>query len=223
MGQYFEMDQEVDGSKIEQISCEGGDDHEVEYCELMFSAIPNMTPYLARDERLWTYMTHTVLLDYSRERWPIPQDKEKAMGHIRTHFFVTGARGIERDNAASRLWWMAHIISLCESLPLKDGLQYFFRSDVRANIIGRPTTAQNPIIITAILEKLNESYHGDQRLYNRETFRNFMIELNLFGGVSLLDSFDRDMVNSLLDRLAAKPAPSQKKITEALRRKIHRN
>ena len=118
---------------------------------------------------------------------------------------------------------MAHIISLCESLPMKDGLQYFFRSDVRANIIERPTTAQNPIIITAILEKLNESYHGDQRLYNRETFRNSMIELNLFGGVSLLDSFDRDRVNSLLDRLAAKPAPSQKKITEALRRKIHRN
>lgn len=165
----------------------------------MFSALPEMTPYLARDDRFWIYLTHVDLLAYSRKRWPIPDDDEKAVSHIRTHFFVNGVRGIERDNAASRIWWIAQISSQCQTLPLKEALECFlFRSDVRANIIERPTTAQNQLILSAILGKLNESYHGDQRLFNREIFRNFMVELNLIGGVSLLDSLSKATIDNLV-------------------------
>ena len=56
-----------------------------------------MTPYLARDARIWCYLTHTYLLEYSRNRWPIPADDEKAVKHIVSHFFTKGVRGFERD------------------------------------------------------------------------------------------------------------------------------
>jgi len=199
---YFEIDPQIDVEKITAIQCGKDDEREVENCEYMFSALPEMTPYMARDERFWIYLTHIDLLNYSRNRWPIPEEDEKAISHIRTHFFVSGARGIERDNAASRLWWMAHISSRCQTLTLKEALQCFlFRSDVRANIIERPTTAQNPMILSAILEKLNQSYHGDQRLFERRTFREFMIELNVYGGVRLLDSLDKDAIDNIVSTI----------------------
>jgi hypothetical protein len=196
---YFEIDQQIDTVKIAEIWCKKDDEREVENCEYMFSALPYITPYLARDERFWIYLTHIDLLRYSYDRWPIPEEDEKAINHIRTHFFASGARGIERDNAASRLWWMAYISSQCPTLPLKEALQCFlFRSDVRANIIERPSTAQNPLLLSAILEKLNQSYYGDRGLFERRTFREFMIELNVYGGVTLLDSLDKDAIDKII-------------------------
>jgi len=151
---------------------------------------------------MWIYLTHVNLVNYTRNRWPIPEEDEKAVNHIRTHFFVNGVRGIERDNAASRLWWMAYISSRCQTLSLKDALQcLLFRTDVRANIIERPTTAQNPLLLSAILTKLNESYHGDQGLFERDKFRDFMIELNLLGGVKLLDSLDKYTIDKIVASL----------------------
>ena len=199
---FFEIDEQIELEKMVGIQCENNDYQEVTNCENMFSSLPAMSPYMARDERLWTYLTHVDLLNYARKRWPIPEDDNKAIGHIRTHFFVVGARGIERDNAASRLWWMAHISSRCQTMPLKDSLQCFlFRSDVRANIVERPTTAQNPVILSTIFEKLNESYHGDQKLFEREIFRNFMIELNLLGGVRLLDSLGKHEIENIVSSI----------------------
>jgi hypothetical protein len=199
---YFEIDQQLNEEKIINIRCENGDDREAINCETLFAALPDMTPYLARDERFWIYLTHVDLLEYSRKRWPIPEEKEKAINHIRTHFFINGVRGIERDNSASRLWWMAYISSQCQSLSLMEALQcLLFRSDVRANIIERPTTAQNPTILSAILSKLYESYQKDQHLFNRETFRDIMIELNLLGGVRLLDSLEKDCIDNIINSL----------------------
>lgn len=199
---YIELDLELDFERICQIQCEEDDLREVQNCEHMFRVFPDLTPYMARDERLWIYLTHTLLLDYSRKRWPIPIDDEKAQLHIKSHFFASGNRGIERDNAASRLWWIAHICSRADKFELKEALQYFlYRSDVRANIIERPSTSQNTLVFSAILEKLRESYYGDQKLYERDTFRNFMIELNVQGGVKLLDALNKQTIDQIVSSL----------------------
>lgn len=103
-----------------------------------------LSPYEARDERLWAHITHTHMLEYARKRWPIPEDPVAAVGHIRAHFFAKEQRQIERDNAASRLWWMAHLCGRVRGLELSDTLKVFlYRTDVRASIIERPTVSQN--------------------------------------------------------------------------------
>lgn len=199
---YFEVNQQIDMDIISRIWCENDDDRDIVNCELMFSALSDTTPFMARDERLWTYLTHTCLLDYSRLRWPIPDEDEKAVKHIRTHFFANGTRGIERDNAASRLWWIAYIVSRCQSIPLKEALNVFlFRSDVRANIIERPTTAQNTEIFSSIVEKLYDSYHEDKSLFGRKVFREFMIELNVYGGAILLESLDKKVIDNIVSSI----------------------
>jgi hypothetical protein len=160
----------------------------------------NLSHYLARDERIWVYLVHTDLLEYARQRWPIPVDDEKAIKHIRTHFFVTGARGFERDNAASRLWWMASLCKRINQLTLDESLNTFlYMYDVRANIIERPTTSQNVFIFSTILKKLHESFKGNKELFERKRFRSIMKELNLKGGTKLLDALTENDIEKLFN------------------------
>jgi len=185
----------------QRISCTVEDHNEVACTLASFEAFSDLTPYLARDERLWVYLTHIKLLDYSRKRWPIPEDETKAVSHILTHFFVAGARGIERDNAASRLWWMAFICSRVKEIPLEKALKVFLHlTDVRANIFERPNTSQNINVLSAVIHKLAESYDQDKALFERARFREMMKELNLRGGIKLLEVLDLSDVTRVVER-----------------------
>lgn len=198
---FFEGDFDIKEDLLSKIDGDDKDLREVENCELMFKALPDITPYLARDNRLWVYLTHTLLLEYTRKRWPIPEDDDKAVNFIRLHFFARGARGIERDNAASRLWWMANLCNRVDSLTLKESLTAFlFMTDVRANIIERPTISQSISVFSAIVRMLHNSLKGDQKLFKRKIFRPFMMELNLIGGVKLLDILSKNDINSILKK-----------------------
>jgi hypothetical protein len=198
---YFETELEVDEQKLSLIDCDKLNKREVENCVLMYKAMGGISNYLARDERLWTYLTHSVLLKYARNRWPIPEDDEKAVKHIKSHFFCIGAsRGIERDNASSRLWWMASLCHRANGLSFTESLTcLLLESDVRANIVERPTTSQNINIFSAILKKLNESYKTDKKLFERVKFRNVMKWLNLSGGIKLLGALPEGRIISILD------------------------
>lgn len=197
---YFETNLEVNVDKFPLINCEKDNLKEVENCMLMYEAMGKISHYLARDERLWIYLTHTFLLIYVRNRWPIPDDDEKAIKHIKNHFFCIGARGIERDNAASRLWWMASLCGRTDGLSLEEALAcLLFQSDVRANIVERPTTSQNIRIFSAILKKLYESYKADKKLFERDRFRSVMKWLNLAGGVKLLGALPEIKIMHILE------------------------
>lgn len=197
---WFEHPVSIDEGKLACLLPPDGQDlHEPENCELLYSALKALSPYEARDERLWSYLTHTSLLTYTRARWPIPADDEAAVAHVQKHFFARDKRQIERDNAASRLWWMAHLCARVPNLSLSDALQAFlFRSDVRANIIERPTSSQSTELFGAIIGRLSQSFAGDKRLFERSMFRKFMREINSVGGFKLLDCMSAQQVDTTL-------------------------
>lgn len=202
---FFETNLEIDENLLSKIECGKNDLNEVQNCIHMYGAINSLSHYLARDQRLWVYLTHTLLLKYTRERWPIPQDNEKAINHIKTHFFCVGARGIERDNAASRLWWLASLCSRTKDIDFSEALTCFlYQSDVRASIVERPTTSQNIDVFSAILKKLHNSYKSNKELFERKNFRPFMKELNLAGGIKLLAALPESSITLILDQCIAK-------------------
>jgi hypothetical protein len=193
----------TDEEALKKITGTKENNNEVECCLNIFPAISGVSSYLARDERLWARLCHIELLDYARSRWPIPANDEKAVAHIKKHFFAKGARGIERDNAASRLWWMAKICNKVKGLPLEQSLTAFLhQSDVRANIVERPTTSQNATLLSSVVNKLHESYNGDKALYERKRFRSVMKNLNLEGGVRLLEVLGDKELNKLVDKIS---------------------
>lgn len=201
----FEGKFDVDYQALEKITCTGGDHREAFCCNQMYSVLGHISPYLARDLRLWVHITHTYLLPYVRQRWPIPvEDDAKAVKHIETHFFGTASRGVERDNAASRLWWMAFLCSRVDGLSLEDALNSFLYSyDVRANIMERPTTAQSVRVFSCVIRKLHASWNSDKKLFERERFRAVMKGLNVHGGVQLIDLMNDEQINELIENFSA--------------------
>lgn len=182
----------------------GAELYDVENCMTVHEYLQNLTPYDARDERLWCYLTHTVFLKYTRARWPIPADDEKAISHVETHFFARTHRQVERDNAVSRLWWMAHLCERVHEVPQQAALEAFlYRSDVRANIIERPTVAQSTQVFAVILKGLVQSFAGNKELFERLTFRKVMIELNSIGGFKLLDALPEATLNDIFNEVVS--------------------
>jgi hypothetical protein len=90
-------------------------------------------------------------------------------------------------------------------VQLEDSLKILlFRSDVRANIVERPTTAQSISIFTALINKLATSHRGKQKLFERRIFRNLMIGLNGMGGYRLLDALDSKAVEGIIDEIVSR-------------------
>jgi len=180
--------------------------YDAENCETLYNGLRKITPYVATDERMWAFLTHTALLPYSRARWPIPADDRAALKHIATHFFAPTQRQLERDNAASRLWWIGHLCSRVEGLTLRKALAVFlYKSDVRANILERPTTAQSNSIFSEILTLLAKSYDRDKKMFERAQFRRAMVRLNGYGGYRLIDVMDNTALQKLLTQFATDP------------------
>jgi hypothetical protein len=196
---YFEAAFEVDEVKLKSLLPSNKNEAEVQNCMQIYEAMKNLTHFHARDTRLWVYLTHTVLLPYSRARWVIPADDVAAIKFIKDHFFCIANRGVERNNAASRLWWLAALCNRTQGLSLKDALTTLLhQSDVRASIIERPTTSQCLNIFSAVLRKLHESYHADKKLFERSLMREAMKKLNLAGGIKLLGVLPKEQVDSLV-------------------------
>ncbi|PMG28017.1 hypothetical protein BCU94_18480 [Shewanella sp. 10N.286.52.C2] len=179
---------------------------DAKFSSILYKSITGLEPSIARDPRLWNYLSHTIFLNYVRNRYPIPQETEKAIKEIKAHFFCTDEkRSIERNNGVSRLWWMAYVVSRVDELGLDDALKAFLtKTDVRANIFERPTTSQNVNVLTGILKALHQSLSEDSILFERHIFREFMREINLWGGMILIGDLDQEDIDSKLLKIKDK-------------------
>jgi hypothetical protein len=102
------------------------------------------------------------------------------------------------------LWWMSAICSNVQHGTLENVLNVFlYRSDVRAGIIERPTTSQNPVLLNSIYLHLLKSYEGDKQLFTRTIFRDFMKRLNIEGGTKLIDAMNDSAVQTLTESCIA--------------------
>jgi hypothetical protein len=177
---------------------------EVENCIAVFKAFPNLTAAGAADSRLWIFLSHTYCLDHARERWTIPASDKDAVDFINLHYFDKGGRrGLERNNAVSRLWWMAHLCARVPKMPLDESLRYLLhKSDVRSQIVERPTTSQSIAIFSAVIGLLGKSFKKDKSLFERKAFRRLMAKLNGLGGYRLLDVLDQSTIEGILSSFA---------------------
>lgn len=179
--------------------------NEVSRCVSIYETFRNLTPQQATDERVWTYLTHFVFWDYARARWAHPEDKKKKIQSISSHFFLKTARGMVRDNAISRLWWMAHICNRVQTYSLEQALRaLLYKEDVRKEIMERATFCRSEPILNALLKRMVESHEGDKKLHDRQTFRQLSKQLNRIGGKIVLDSLPPSQLDTLVGDVVGK-------------------
>lgn len=124
--------------------------------------LPGLQPWDAADRRLWAWFCHGPYFEYSKARWEIPSNDDRAVEHVRTHWFVDGA-GLNalRRNAIARLWWAAH---LTHAPWMREGLdsvrkrddEYFFtrillkNQDIYQGLVERLFGSDTKVLIAAL-------------------------------------------------------------------------
>lgn len=115
-------------------------------------------------------------------------------------YFVSGVRGLIRDNAVARLWWMGHIASRCKDYGFEETLDIILsKSDVRANLLERSSLSMSEEIFGGVVRALGKSFYGNKKLYERGKFRLLMRWLNRRGGRIMLNSLNKKQLDKLID------------------------
>ena len=168
----------------------------------VYGALSVLTPHQASIERMWAYVCHCVCPDYVTQRWLSDGRSEKRevdVQRVLNHFFAVGNRALVRDNGISRLWWLGKIANDVDNEdPLRFLTILLHRQDVRSALIERPSVSMNRRVLRGIYSTMQEHWENGGALFERETFRSWMVALNRRGGVVLLDALpDADLVELL--------------------------
>jgi hypothetical protein len=177
--------------------------------KVVYTALATLTAYQAKDDRLWVYLCHTVGLKYIRKRFPkvMSKNADEAVTEIAKHFFVSGGlRGFERLNGLSRLWAFGHLASQNSKVPLEKTLEVFlYQTDVRAQIMERPSTFLNANVFSAVMRFMMKKY---KNVKHREVFfrrkggaapyRALFSRLNELGGVIVLGAMRAEDIDYLI-------------------------
>jgi len=163
---------------------------------LVYEAFPNLTPHLARDERIWTFFTHKDCSEYSFKRWDLNSVKqEKQIEFIKNHAFAQNTRKIVRGNALSRLWWTAYITADIEGYSHKEALNAVFSDkDIRGQILERPTAYSDKKLHKAIIGEIIRTY----KVKPRESIREAIKSINFIAGAKLVQFMSDNEVKEIV-------------------------
>ena len=168
---------------------------------VVYGALNCLTPHQASIERMWVYLSHFDCPHYVSARWlgRRTDNEEDAVREVQNHFFATGNRGVIRDNGVSRLWWLGKIAHDVDRDQPGDFLKLLLhRQDVRSALIERPSVSMNHRLLRHVYAVMREHWGNGAALFERETFRHWMVALNRRGGVVLLDSLQDGALFRLL-------------------------
>jgi hypothetical protein len=170
--------------------------------------LPNLSDVQARDTRLWACLTHVVFPDYTRTRWPIPRELEKARRSVADHWFVRG-RGLAslRRNAIARLWWAARLTHKPWEVPefgsfeQRDPYAYlrvlFSNQDIYQGLLER-TYGSSRTVMVPVLEVIRRRGQGASSKFVTELTK----EVNLMCGYRELATMHPARVLEIVEKVA---------------------
>lgn len=89
--------------------------NEAEEAIILYEAYKSLSPFVAAQEWLWTYLTHVDLMRYVKKRWPkievddrgTPRSVEESKKYIRNHWFRSSNGPLR--TTIMELWWAVYI------------------------------------------------------------------------------------------------------------------
>jgi hypothetical protein len=179
---------------------------------IVYEAIGQISPALAREERVWVRLSHVEAFEYTKDRWLTGKSfknedaEEKVIG---LHFFASGLAGCHEKHALSRLWWSAYVARRAYPENPTKALELMFRrADAFQSIIQKPFIVGRPKLMGAIFKIMAE----DSRVLESEaSFQDFMNALNRRGGGIVFEAKSGsridEIVNSCLEESAEISVP----------------
>lgn len=190
----------ADLDQLEELSPDRGADAEVANSLIVGRALSNLTPSLARENRIWIRLSHIEGLAYSRARWLANIADAKLAQAIRTHFFAATWTGCRDDHAIARLWWNHQIASMLMPEDPKQALELILsRADLRANFVERPTVGARLPLAQGIIRELAKN---DALKTSEAGFRKFMKAINAKGAGKYVEAWRAEEIDHLVAECA---------------------
>lgn len=186
----------ADLEQLTRLVPEKGHEAEVHNSLVVGRALSELTPSLARENRIWVRLSHIEGFAYSRARWITNIPDTKLASTIRAHFFATTWTGCRDDHAIARLWWNHQIASLLMPEDPEAALMLLLsRADLRANFIERPTVGARLPLARGIIRELakNEALKGSET-----GFRAFMKAVNSRGAGKYVETWKDNEVDAFI-------------------------
>ena len=189
----------VDTSQLGKLEMASGTDAEIRNSLIIFNAFDGMTPNLAREERIWTRLSHVECFEYSRERWVSgAKDDAELSKKIEIHFFAKSSTRIRDDHAISRLWWNAHIAHICFPQDPEKALNMILgKADIRSNFIERSRVTSRINLAGGIIRAMTQEPWVTKHENN---YRSFMKSVNNYGGGKLFEIMSDEKVDLFINQ-----------------------
>jgi hypothetical protein len=182
---------------------------DAENARRVFNWLRHLTPAVAMELRLWAHLTHCVFPDYMRERWPAVNE---ALVQRRYLFEGNSFSALSR-NGISRLWWAAYLTrdqKRVDPFELTDVL--FLRQDIQVAVLERQMGKCRGLRV-ALLEFLRDN---QEWLAEKSFGRRIQLiakEVNLLGGVAVLDAVPDGDIRAFLQKVGASIAGRGETVT----------
>jgi hypothetical protein len=165
------------------------------------------------EERLWAHLTHRIFAEYMAVRWP---PKDANIVHRRYLFEGNSFAALSR-NGISRLWWAGYLTrDEGRSDPYELTKVLFLRQDIQVSVLERAMGKCRSARV-ALLEFIrdNQAQLSEERFGRRVQI--LVRELNLLGGVAVLDAIPAAELSAYLKKVAGSfvrsPGPSAATVT----------
>lgn len=187
----------ADLDELYMLRPEGRPEDEINNSILVARALRELTPSLARENRIWVRLSHIECLDYSRKRWLSSKaNDEKILADIRKHFFAPTLPGCRDDHSISRLWWNHRIAKqIMPEEPVRALKIILARADLRLTLIERPGIGARPNLARGIIRTLESNI---ALLKGEDFFRRFMKKVNLLGAGIAFEALSDQAIDQFL-------------------------
>ena len=177
---------------------------------ILHKALKNLLPIHARDEKMWTYLTHSIGYKYMKSRWKVDSNNEK-VSRIESRYFFQGKSDNKIKsstvpyvrNGLSRLWWAGYIV-YDETLdnPYEYIDELFISQDMFVGLCERDI-AKNKKLVLIILKMMRE-YEIKNISNNTELVRNILKEINFSAGLVMYDSMNEKELETKIGEIFKK-------------------
>lgn len=177
---------------------------------ILYSALKDLPPELAKDERIWTTLCHVYCLNYVRARnkrfISVADDLERHKAIQSRFFLVDMNRGAERTNSLSRLWWFGHCTAQVAQqlgIDFEAALEVQLRdTGFRADTIERPEVMASKRIRAAVLNSAFLQSKSEEQFWiakNRPLYRPVMTRITERATRIFFPSINQSALNKMVD------------------------
>jgi hypothetical protein len=193
----FESSRVVDPSPTLIFGADDNPKNDAQNARRVYNWLPKLPPAVAMEERLWAYLAHAVFPDYMAAPWPVTAEN---IIHRRYLFEDKTFAALAR-NGISRLWWagkLTHDPSRRNPFELTDVL--FLRQDIQVSLLER-ALGKCHNVRTAVLDFFRENGGWLSEEAFGPRIQQILKELNLLGGVAILDGLSQPQLSAFLQKV----------------------